>query len=91
MVLDHFAGMIKTLDEKPILIGHSMGGLAVQLLLQRDLAAAGIAIDSAPPMGVFTAKWSFLKSNWPHITPFVSLSSPIEMTFERFRERNAVH
>jgi len=84
-VLDRFADTIKTLDEKPILIGHSMGGLVVQLLLQRDLAAAGVAIDSAPPLGVFTTQWSFLKSNWPHITPFVSQSSPIAMTFERFQ------
>ncbi len=84
-VLDHFVNTIKTLDGKPILIGHSMGGLIVQLLLQRDLATAGVAIDSAPPMGVFTTKWSFLKSNWPHITPFVSQSSPVEMTFERFQ------
>lgn len=84
-VLDHFTDIIKTLDEKPILIGHSMGGLVVQLLLQGDLVAAGIAIDSAPPKGVFTTKWPFLKSNWPHITPFVSQKSPIEMTFERFQ------
>jgi pimeloyl-ACP methyl ester carboxylesterase len=60
-------------------------GLVVQLLLQKDLAAAGVAIESAPPMGVFTVKWSFLKSNWPHITPFVSQSSPVEMTFENFQ------
>ena len=66
-------------------MGHSMGGLIVQLLLQRDLVAAGVAIDSAPPLGVFTTKLSFLKSNWPHITPFVSQSSPIEMSFERFQ------
>jgi alpha-beta hydrolase superfamily lysophospholipase len=84
-VLEHFANTFKTLDEKPVLIGHSMGGLAVQLLLQRDLAVAGIAIDSAPPLGVLSTKWSFLKSNWPHITPFVSQSNPIEMTFERFQ------
>ena len=84
-VLESLADSIKRLDEKPVLIGHSMGALAVQLLLQKDLAVAGIAIDSAPPMGVITAKWPFLKSNWPHITPFVSLASPIEMTFERFQ------
>jgi pimeloyl-ACP methyl ester carboxylesterase len=84
-VLNHYADTIRTLDEKPILIGHSMGGLAVQLLLQQDLAAAGVALDPAPPMGVFTAKWSFLRSNWPHITPFVSGNSPIEMSFERFQ------
>jgi Lysophospholipase len=84
-VLEHFADTIKMLDEKPILVGHSMGGLIVQLLLQKDLAAAGVAINSAPPMGIFTTKWSFLKSNWPHITPFISQNSPIEMTFERFQ------
>jgi pimeloyl-ACP methyl ester carboxylesterase len=84
-VVDYFTETIRVLDEKPVIIGHSMGGLIVQLLLQKNLAAAGIAIDSAPPMGVFTAKWSFLKSNWPHITPFVSQSNPIEMTFERFQ------
>jgi pimeloyl-ACP methyl ester carboxylesterase len=84
-VLDHYTDVIKKLDEKPVIIGHSMGALAVQLLLQKDMAAAGVAIDSAPPMGVITTKWSFLKSNWPHITPFVSQSSPIEMTFERFQ------
>ncbi len=84
-VLEHLAGAIRTLDEKPILIGHSMGGLVAQLLLQRGLAAAAVAIDSAPPLGVLTLKWSFLKSNWPHITPFVSKSQPIQMSFERFQ------
>jgi len=85
-VVERFTKEIKSLDEKPILIGHSMGALTVQLLLQKDgLAAAGVAIDSAPPMGVITTQWSFLKSNWPHITPFVSVGSPIEMTFERFQ------
>ncbi len=84
-VITHYTDVIKPLPEKPILIGHSMGGLVVQLLLQRDLASAGVAIDSAPPMGVLTAKWPFLKSNWPHITPFVTQNQPIEMTFERFQ------
>jgi alpha-beta hydrolase superfamily lysophospholipase len=84
-VLEHFTETIRALDEKPVIIGHSMGGLAVQLLLQKDLAAAGVALDSAPPMGVFTVKWSFLKSNWPHITPFISQGNPIKMTFERFQ------
>jgi len=84
-VVEHYTAAVRKLDEKPILIGHSMGGLIVQLLLQSDLAAAGIAIDSAPPMGVFTTKWSFVKSNWPHITPFVSQNSPIVLTFERFQ------
>jgi len=84
-VVEYVADTIKTLKEKPILIGHSMGGLVTQLLLQRDLAVAGVAIDSAPPMGVLSTRWSFLKSNWPHITPFAAQNSPIRMTFERFQ------
>jgi alpha-beta hydrolase superfamily lysophospholipase len=77
--------LIESLPKKPILIGHSMGGLIVQLLLQKDLASAGVAIDSAPPMGVLTTKWSFLRSNLPHISPFVSQNNPIRMSFRRFQ------
>jgi len=84
-VLEHCANVIKTLGEKPVLIGHSMGGLIVQLLLQRDLAVAGIAIDSAPPPGVFAISWSFLKSNWPTINPFISKHTPYYMPFEHFQ------
>jgi pimeloyl-ACP methyl ester carboxylesterase len=84
-VIEHLANTIKKLDEKPILIGHSMGGLIVQILLQKNLATAGVAIDSAPPAGVFTTKWSFLKSNWPMITPFVSRHEPRHMSFEDFQ------
>jgi len=84
-VVEHFISIIQALDEKPVIIGHSMGGLVVQILLQRELAAAAVAIDSAAPMGVLTTKWSYFKSNWPHITPFVSQSRPIAMTFERFQ------
>ncbi len=84
-VIDHYANLIEMLDEKPLLVGHSMGGLVVQLLLQRAAAVAGVAINSAPPQGLFTPRWAFLRSNWPHINPFVSQGRPIRMTLERFR------
>ncbi len=84
-VTETITEFIGKLPQKPILIGHSMGGLVVQLLLQKDIASAGVAIDSAPPMGVLTAKWSFLRSNFPHITPFVSPNNPVRMSFKRFQ------
>jgi pimeloyl-ACP methyl ester carboxylesterase len=84
-VVESCTNHIRLLDEKPILIGHSMGGLIVQLLLQGDLAVAGVAIDSAPPAGVFTTQWSFLKANWPMITPLVSKYQPRWMSFEDFQ------
>jgi pimeloyl-ACP methyl ester carboxylesterase len=83
-IVDSLEAFIKGLGEKPAIIGHSMGGLAVQLLLQRDAAVAGIAIDPAPPAGVFTTEFSFIKANFPAINPFL-LSRPVQMTFEHFQ------
>ncbi len=76
---------IQPVGGKPVLIGHSMGGLVVQLLLQKGLGSAGVAIDPAPPQGVFSTAWSFLKSNFPSINPLIPATRPIEMTFERFQ------
>jgi len=83
-VVEHFAGILRGLDEKPAIIGHSMGGLAVQILLQRDLAVAGVAIDPAPPMGVFTTAFSFIKANLPAINVF-QINKPVMMTFPHFQ------
>jgi pimeloyl-ACP methyl ester carboxylesterase len=69
-VLSHYEKIIRDLKEPPILIGHSVGGLLVQLLLNRGLGAKGVSIDPAPPKGVFTAKWSFLRANIVTVNPF---------------------
>ena len=51
-VVEHYAQIIGTLDAKPIVIGHSFGGLIAQRLLGQDLAAAAVGIDAAPIKGV---------------------------------------
>jgi pimeloyl-ACP methyl ester carboxylesterase len=51
-VVDHYAGVAGALETRPIVIGHSFGGLVVQRLLGRGLAAAAVAIDPAPIKGV---------------------------------------
>ena len=51
-VVDHFARAIGELDGKPIVIGHSFGGLIAQRLLGEDQAVAGVAIDPAPIKGI---------------------------------------
>ncbi|MGL5003251.1 MAG: esterase/lipase family protein, partial [Casimicrobium sp.] len=84
-VLDDYRSLMAALPDKPILIGHSMGGLIVQLLLQEGLAHAAVAIDSAPPMGVFTTKFTFLKANWPHLSPFARPGHPVKLSFKQFR------
>ncbi|MGM9475270.1 alpha/beta hydrolase [Pedobacter sp. GSP4] len=52
-IVDHIADLIGTLNEKPLLIGHSMAGMAVQKLVELGLAQAGVSIDGAPPKNVF--------------------------------------
>jgi pimeloyl-ACP methyl ester carboxylesterase len=69
-VIKHLSTFIESLPEKPILIGHSMGGLVVQKLIEMNKGVAGICIDSAPPKGITSFKWSFLKSNFPVVNPF---------------------
>jgi pimeloyl-ACP methyl ester carboxylesterase len=51
-IVDHYERIIRALPEKPILIGHSLGGVFVQHLLARGLGAAGVAINPAPTPGV---------------------------------------
>lgn len=69
-VVNNLAKFIDTLPEKPILIGHSLGGLSVQKLVEMGKAAAGICIDGAAPAGIIPTQWSFLKSNLPVLNPF---------------------
>jgi pimeloyl-ACP methyl ester carboxylesterase len=51
-ITDHYDKLIRELGSPPIIMGHSFGGLVTQLLLDRGLGAAGVAIDPAPPKGV---------------------------------------
>ena len=69
-VVNNVAKLIDTLPEKPIIIGHSLGGLAVQKLIEMGKAAAGICIDGAAPAGILPLYWSFLKANLPVLNPF---------------------
>ena len=51
-VADHFEAIIRDLDRKPAIVGHSFGGLLTQILAGRGLAAVSVAIDPAPFRGV---------------------------------------
>jgi len=61
-IADHFERVVRALPEPPILVGHSFGGLIVQILLDRGLGACGVAIDPAPPRGVFAFEPSAVRS-----------------------------
>jgi pimeloyl-ACP methyl ester carboxylesterase len=82
---DHFAAIIIGLPEKPILVGHSLGGLLVQLLLQRELGVAGVALHSFPPGGVNRYWLSFLKAIWETMELFSSSKQTYLMPFNKWR------
>jgi alpha-beta hydrolase superfamily lysophospholipase len=63
-IVDHYAKLISAFAQPPILIGHSFGGLIVQLLLDRGLGAAGVAIDPAPARGILAGPVT-IKTGWP--------------------------
>src|SRR5512141_919592 len=84
-IADHIAGQIKTLKQKPILIGHSFGGLLVQNLLGRDLAEAAVAIDPAPIKGVPELPLSALKSSFPVLGNPFNLNRAVSLTEGQFR------
>nr|WP_276133723.1 alpha/beta hydrolase [Flavipsychrobacter sp. JY13-12] len=78
----HYANIIRSQPEKPIVIGHSFGGMLTQLMLNNDLAAAAVAIHSVPPMGVLPYEFSFLKSVWKSLGLFTSLDETYLMSFK---------
>lgn len=52
-VVNNIVKLIDSLPEKPLIIGHSMAGMAVQKLVELGKAVAGVSIDGAPPKNVF--------------------------------------
>ena len=52
-VVSNLARLIDTLPEKPLIIGHSMAGMAVLKLIEMGKASAGVSIDGAPPKNIF--------------------------------------
>jgi len=84
-IADHIASQLKAFERKPILIGHSFGGLLVQNLLGRDLAAAAIAIDPAPIKGVPELPLSALKSAFPALGNPFNYRRAVPLTEPQFR------
>jgi len=81
----HHERIVRELDEPPILIGHSLGGLIVQILLDRGLGAAGVAIDSVAPRGVFRLPVSVLKAASAVLSNPFNYGRTVSLTFAQFR------
>jgi non-heme chloroperoxidase len=84
-VADHFDQIVRQLTIKPAVIGHSFGGLLVQILAGRGLSAASVAIDPAPFRGVLPLPFSALKAGFPVLHNPANWNRAVPLTFEQFR------
>jgi len=83
-IVDHYEGEINSLDEAPILVGHSFGGLIVELLLDRGLGRAGVAVSPAPTKGILVLPFSSLKAASPALAHPSTRMGVVGLTPEEF-------
>ena len=84
-VADHTADVIGKLEKKPVLMGHSTGGLLAQMLAGRGLSAATVAIDPGVFRGVLPLPLSALKANGAFLVNPRYRGRAITLTFDQFK------
>jgi pimeloyl-ACP methyl ester carboxylesterase len=83
-VVDHYEKIIRELEQPPIIIGHSFGGLMTQILLDRGLGVAGVAIAPAPVKGIIFLPFSTLKVSFPALANPANNHRAVPLTPEQF-------
>jgi pimeloyl-ACP methyl ester carboxylesterase len=83
-IVDHYADLIAQLPTAPVLIGHSFGGLIVELLLDRGLGRAGVALSPAPPKGILVLPFSSLKAASPALAHPSKRHGVVTLTQDEF-------
>src|SRR6185503_14165479 len=84
-VADHTADVIGRLTKKPAVMGHSTGGLLAQMIADRGLSAATVAVDPGPFRGVLPLPLSALRSAAPVLKNPFNRGRAITLTFDQFK------
>jgi alpha-beta hydrolase superfamily lysophospholipase len=83
-IVDHYDGIIRRLDRPPVIMGHSTGGLVTELLLDRGLGAAGVAISPVQIKGVLRLAPAQLRVVLPALANPANRKRTIELTPKQF-------
>jgi len=83
-IVDHYERIIRKFESPPIIMGHSFGGLIVQMLVDRGLGSAGILIDSAQTAGVPVLPFSTIRVAFPILGNPFSYSATTSLTPSQF-------
>lgn len=84
-VVERYTEVIQRLPSRPILVGHSFGGMIAEKLLGMDQAAAAVAIDAAQIKGVLPLPLSSLRSTLPVFRNPGNRENAVSLTAEQFR------
>jgi pimeloyl-ACP methyl ester carboxylesterase len=84
-IAEHTAEVIGQLERKPVLIGHSTGGLLAQIIAGRGLSAATVAIDPGPFRGVLPLPISALRSAKPVLANPLNRGRAVTLTLDQFK------
>jgi non-heme chloroperoxidase len=84
-VTDHVEEVIRQLDRRPAIVGHSFGGLIAEILAGRGLAFASVAISPAPFRGVLPLPISALRSGSPVLSKPGNYNKAVPLTYDQFR------
>ena len=84
-IADYEEAIIRRLDQKPAIIGHSFGGLLTQILAGRGLAAASVAISPAPFRGVLPLPLAALRSSSVVLRNPANWNRAVPLTYEQFQ------
>jgi pimeloyl-ACP methyl ester carboxylesterase len=84
-VANHMGEVIARLNQKPVVIGHSFGGLLTQIVAGRGLSRASVAIDPGPFRGVLPLPFSALKAASPVIANPLNRGRAVPLTLGQFR------
>jgi non-heme chloroperoxidase len=84
-VADHTTDVIRALNKKPAVMGHSTGGLLAQMIADRGLSAATVAIDPGVFRGVLPLPASVLRGVGPFLINPLTRRRAITLTFDQFK------
>ena len=84
-IADYEEAIIRRLDQKPAIIGHSFGGLLTQILAGRGLATASVAISPAPFRGVLPLPLAALRSSSVVLRNPANWNRAVPLTYEQFQ------
>jgi pimeloyl-ACP methyl ester carboxylesterase len=84
-VTSHYAKIIDGLPARPVIIGHSFGGMIAEKLLGMDYGVAAVAIDAAQIKGVLQLPLSSLRATLPVFKNPANKHKAVSLTAEQFK------